>query len=95
MEILFYFLNVTLLFKKILFLFRERGREGGRERKKHQCVLPSLAPPPGDPARNPGMCPDQEFNLQPFGLQAGTQSTEPYQPGLEVIFKSEDNKSNQ
>ena len=31
---------------------------------------------------NPGICPDWELNWQPFGLQAGTQSTEPHQPGL-------------
>ena len=35
---------------------------------------------------NPGMCPDWESNLQPFGLQAGTQSTEPYQSGLYICF---------
>ena len=33
-------------------------------------------------AHNPGMCPDWESNQQPFGSQAGTQSTEPHQPGL-------------
>ena len=30
---------------------------------------------------NVGMSPDQESNQQPFCLQAGTQSTEPHQPG--------------
>ena len=39
--------------------------------------------PTGDLARNPGMCPDWELNLKPFGSQAGTQSTEPPQPGLD------------
>ena len=38
-------------------------------------------PPTGDLAQNPGMCPDQELNWQPFGSQADTQSTEPHQPG--------------
>ena len=33
----------------------------------------------GDLARNPVMCPDQESNWQPFGLQANTQATEPHQ----------------
>ena len=28
---------------------------------------------------------DQESNQQPLGLQAGTQSTEPHQPGLESL----------
>ena len=40
----------------------------------------SWVPPTGDPACNPGMCPDQELNQQPFGSQVNTQSTEPHQP---------------
>ena len=57
------------------------GREGEKEGEKHQCVVASHVPPTGDLARNPGMCPDWEPNQQPFGLQAGTQSTELHQPG--------------
>ena len=46
------------LFLKILFIyFLERGREGEREGKKHQCVVVSQVPPTGDLACNPGMCP--------------------------------------
>ena len=37
--------------------------------------------PTRDLACNPGMCSDWESNQQPFGFQAGTQSTEPHQPG--------------
>ena len=46
--------------------------------------------PTGNLAHNPGMCPDWELNQQPFGLQAGTQSTEPHQPlqDKERILKS-------
>ena len=58
--------------------FRQRGREEEREGEKHQCVVASPAPPIGDLACNPGMCPDWESNQQPLGLQAGTQSTEPH-----------------
>ena len=43
-------------------------------------------PPTGDLAGSPGMCPDWESNLQPFGLQAGTQSTEPHQPTVQFII---------
>ena len=32
------------------------------------------------------MLPDWESNPQPFGLQAGTQSTEPHQPGQKKLF---------
>ena len=46
----------------IYFVFRQRGREGEREGKKHQCVIASCAPPTGDLAHNPGMCPDWESN---------------------------------
>ena len=73
---------VNFLKRFYLFIFREKGREGEREGEKHQYVVASHTPPNGDLARNPGMCPDWELNQQPFGLQAGTQSTEPHQPGL-------------
>ena len=44
-----------------------------------------LCAPTGDLACNPGTCPDWESNQWPFGSQAGTQSTEPHQPGPKVI----------
>ena len=40
-------------------------------------------------ACHPSMCPGWELNLQPVGLQASAQSTEPQQPGLVVFFLSE------
>ena len=68
-------------FKDFIYLFLERGREREREGEKQQCVLASHAPPTGDLARNPGMCPDWESDRRPFDLQASAQSTEPHQPG--------------
>ena len=62
-------------------LFLEKGRQGERERNIN-VWLPLTRPPTGDLASNPGMCPDWESNQPPFGLQVGTQSTEPHQPGL-------------
>ena len=41
-------------------------------------MVASHAPPTGDLAHNPGMCPDWEWNL---ALQADTQSAETHQPG--------------
>ena len=41
-----------------LFIFRDKGREGEREGKKHQCVVAPCVPPTEDLAHNLGMCPD-------------------------------------
>ena len=57
---LFYYKIFFLRF--YLFIFRERGREGERERQKHQCVVASCVPPTRDVAHNLGMCPDWELN---------------------------------
>ena len=38
------------------------GRNGEKEGEKHQCVVASHAPSPGDMAHNPGMFPDWESN---------------------------------
>ena len=40
-------LYFLFLFVKILFIFRERGREGEREGEKHQCVVASRVAPMG------------------------------------------------
>ena len=71
----------------VLRLHLKRGREGEIEGEKYQCVVASHAPPTGDLASNPGMCPDCESNWRPFGSQAGAQSTEPHWPGLRLTFK--------
>ena len=63
---IFFFLNnwETFFFKTfILFLERGEGREKERERNINEW-LPLTCPPIGDPARNPGMRPDQESNQQ-------------------------------
>ena len=77
-------------FLVFIYLFLERGGEGEREGEKHQCeryfIDCSHMTPTGDLACHPGLCPDWELNRQPFGSQAGTQSTEPYEPGLGMHF---------
>ena len=52
-------------------------------------LVASGVPHTGDPAPNPGMCPDWESNQGPFVSQASTQSTEPHQPGLtaHILYK--------
>ena len=62
--------------------------KGGGKVEKHQCVAASHAPPTGDLAWNPGMCPDWESNQQLFGSQARAQCTEPHQPGLYFLFNN-------
>ena len=66
--------------KDFIYLFLKRGREG-EERNSNMC-LPLVHPPTEGLSCNPGMCSDWESNQQPFGSQAGAQSTEPHQPGL-------------
>ena len=74
-------------FYPFIYLFLEKGE--GRKKKRGRdtsmcgclCVLSAR-----NLARNPGMCPDWEWNRQPFGSQAGTQSTELRQPGLGWVF---------
>ena len=84
-----HFLTELPLFKKIFFkdfIYFYREGKGRRKRGKYQCVIISCVPPTGDLACNPGICPDWESNQQPFGSQAGAQSTEPHQPGTEFVL---------
>ena len=66
------------LILRFIYLFLEEGDSGEEE---HQCVVSPLTPPTGNLAHNPGICPDWESNLRPFGSQAGAQPTEPHRPG--------------
>ena len=86
-----YFIHLFLHHFIHLFfpIFRGEGREKGRERNI-DVWLPLARPLLGTwPEQNPGLCPDWESNWhQPFGSQAGTQSTEKHQPELMLhIFK--------
>ena len=60
------FCFVFSFLKKILFIFRQRGREGKREEEKHQCVVDCQAHPTGDLAHNPGMC--RRLGIEPVIL---------------------------
>ena len=75
----------SFLLNKDFIYFQTKGK-GGRKRGRETSICCCLScPPTGDLACNTGMCPDQESNQQPFGSQAGTQSTDPNQPGPKVI----------
>ena len=84
----FFFLKMVFFFKIlfgfVLFCLRE-GRENERER--YQSVA-SRAPPSGDLACNPGVCPDWESNWQPSGLWDDAQHTEPHHSELVICFES-------
>ena len=64
-------------FTYFICLYLERGEGREKEGEKRQCVAASQAPPTGDLAHNPDMCPDWVSNRRPFGSQVGAQPTEP------------------
>ena len=77
--------NILFIFLKILFIFREKGREGERETSMCGCL--SHAPYWG-----PGLQPRHVpcLGIKPATLylaQAHTQFTEPHQPGLFIYFR--------
>ena len=79
-------------FKDFMYLFLETGEGKEKERERSISVwLPLTRPPSGTWPHSPGMCPDWESNQWPFVSQAGTQSTEPHQPGLLILFFSNTN----
>ena len=78
--------NKKMFKKKILFIFYTEEK-GGRKRGRDTSMCGfSRVPPIGNLSHNPGMYPDWESNQWPFGLQAGTQSTEPHQRGPLCTF---------
>ena len=74
----------SILFFKILFIFRERGREGESERNIN--VWLPLARPPLGLACNPGMCPDWESNQRPFGPQPMLNPLSYTSQGISILF---------
>ena len=71
----------------LLFIYFFREGKGGRKRRRETSMCGCLLrPPTGDLAHNAGMCPDWESNQRPFGSEAGSQSTEPHQPGPFIHF---------
>ena len=72
-------LHLFFFFNFYLFLQGKGGRKRERETNINVWLIywsgASQASPTGDPAHNPGMCPDWESNWRPFGSQARTQAT--------------------
>ena len=82
-HLLFFFFFVL---RSHSFIFRDRGREGERKGKKHQCVVVSHMPPNRDLARNLGMCPAWESSQQHFGSQAGAHALSHASQGTHLLF---------
>ena len=70
----------SILFKKDFYLFLER-REGRKRERSTKVWMPLMHPP-----LRTCMCPDWELNWRPFGSQAGTQHSEPHQPGPYTVL---------
>ena len=84
----------TITLKRFFFIFTWGHfpivfRERGREREKHALIghllyslrLGIIPAWTRDGTRHPGMCPEQESNLQPFSYGTILQPTEPHRPG--------------
>ena len=85
---------MRVFFFKVFYLFIVREKKGGRKRGRETWMCERYIDwllPTRELAHNPGMCPDQESNWWSFGLQAGTQSTESRQPGLNWSFNKPPN----
>ena len=77
---LYYKQALAVVVLEFIYLFLDRGE--GRERNINVWLVSCTPSPLGTWSTNPDMCPDWESNQRPFGVQAGTQATE---PGL-VLF---------
>ena len=76
-----------LFLKDFIYLFLERGEGWEKERERNITVwLPLQCPLLGTWPATQACALDWELNRQRFGSQAGTQSTEPHQPGTFVHF---------
>ena len=72
--------HLPFLKDPISLLLERRGRrKWKRERNINRL-------PDGDQTCNPGKCPDQELNQQPYALWDKAQPTEPYQSGLNIFL---------
>ena len=77
--------QIPLLKKRFyLFIFREKGREGERERKKHRCereILTSFAPWSGTQPTTQTCALHRNPTRRPFALREDAQAAEPHGSG--------------
>ena len=74
--------------KDFIYLLLARGREKKREKQSAKCEreMDQSIASCWRSGPQPRHCCDWESNQRPLGLQAGTQSTEPHQPGHVFLF---------
>ena len=60
-----------------LFIFEEGERKVERENERSIDQVPLTCPPTRGLASHPGLCPDGESNLRPFGFRDNTHPNEP------------------
>ena len=75
----------THLLKNILFLFRERGREGEREGERNQCVVASCAPPLGTWPATQECALTGSRTGDPLVCRLALNPLEPHQPGPAIL----------
>ena len=74
---------------RICLLILEGWKEGGRGEKDRERNMDSLLPVHAltrNWTHNLGMCPDQELNLQPFGVQDNAPTNSATWPGQLLVF---------
>ena len=83
-----YFLLMSILFFKILFILfldRGEGRKKERERNNNVCS-PLMCPPTGGLAWNLGMCPRLGIELATLWIAVHHSTNELLEPGLGQLF---------
>ena len=94
-DLSYFYTTVHSFFKKIIYLFLERGE--GREKDMERNIkvrnidwLLLIYSPPGDWTSNPGMCPDRESNQRLLGLQDDAQPsrTTPVRAQLSTLYQT-------
>ena len=79
--------------KNILFIFRERGREGEREGEKHQRERETSVISYTRSDWGPRPMSQAGINQQCFASQDGAQPTEPRRSGSKLILETQHPKS--
>ena len=80
-------IKCTVFLKDFIYLFLERGEGREKEMERNISVwLPLMRPLLGIWPATQACALDWELNQWLFGSQAGTQSTEPHQPWLNVQY---------